>query len=226
MNLFDRVIGRLRGSTLAVLGERETGKTHLQTFLREGRIPTTYAQTLTQDKVGAGRARLYALETLDGAARPVQKKLALKPGYDVPGSAEAAEAWREVADAANIILYLFRCDWVYGGNRGHVDRIREDAAFLAQVISDARTEGTIRSNTRCALVGTHFDLVPGYRGPAEGSKFYRWHNMMEESPDVTAARWRLEVALADLPALVVGSMKTLQDTQELAFRLFVREMKM
>ena len=38
----DRMIGQLTGRDIAILGERETGKTHLHYFLRTRTIPSGY----------------------------------------------------------------------------------------------------------------------------------------------------------------------------------------
>src|SRR3954453_15507317 len=88
--LLDPILNRMRGELIGVLGERGVGKTHLQTFLREGRIPATYVGTQTQTRLSPSRAQLWSFEDTQGKPKSVR----LKGGYDVPGSAGAVEAWK------------------------------------------------------------------------------------------------------------------------------------
>ena len=217
MSVLDRLIGALRGHKIGVLGERGVGKTHLQTFLRTGNIPAVYEQTVGQNRLASGRAQLWAIE---GLGPPTNFKLALKSAYDVPGAAEAVEAWREVVGEATILLYLFRADLVFNKESTHLQRMHEDARLIADLINE-RT----RSKLKVAMLGTHYDMVPGYRGPLTGTAFYKWHTLIEEDSDVDAVRLRIGSSVTDTPALVVGSMRTVPDTQDIAFRLFPRELR-
>jgi hypothetical protein len=214
-----KIWAALRGQSLAVLGEREAGKTHLQTFLRSGKIPEVYSQTLGQPSLQASVSRLLVIESMSG--RPEKVSVALKRGYDVPGAAEAVAAWREVLDAATILLYLFRADYVFTGEESHLMRVAEDARLIAGILRERS-----RPLKAAALVGTHYDLIPGYQGPSNGSKFYRWHSLIEDHPVIAEARLVLAGQLTHEPSLVVGSMQNLGDTQELAFRLFARELQL
>src|SRR5215469_11604258 len=113
MSIIDRIMGALWGQRLAVLGERYAGKTHLQTFLRFGTIPVHYEATVVQSSLQSSVSRLLTIQSMSGQVERVN--LAIKRGYDVPGSPEAVAAWREVLEAATILLYLFRADLVFGG---------------------------------------------------------------------------------------------------------------
>jgi hypothetical protein len=219
MSVIASIIAAVRGHRLAVLGEREVGKTHLQTFFRTGRIPTVYAQTLGQPSLGPGLARLITIESMSG--KPEKVRVAVKRGYDVPGAAEAVAAWREVLDDATILLYLFRADYIFKGEASHLKRVAEDARLIAGILEDRP-----RPLKAAALVGTHYDLVSGFQGPSSGANFYRWHRIIEEQAVIAKARLLLAAQLPHEPALVVGSMRTLGDTQELTFRLFARELQL
>ena len=213
----DRMIGQLLGRDIAILGERQTGKTHLHYFLRTRTIPSGYNQTLGQQRVQASVARLI---TVGAAGEPEKVVLRLQRGYDVPGSAEALDSWKEVLDRAAIMLYLFRADYVFYEDEGHLKRIREDAEALGGIL---RVLG--RRLSAAALVGTHYDCVPGFQGPEHGTAFYPWHTLMEQNSAITQARQVLAAQLPRTPALVVGSMQTLPQTQELLYRLFSQELK-
>lgn len=216
----DQIINRLRGQKLGVLGERGVGKTHLQTFLREGRIPTVYVQTQTQERLASSKAQLWEVESLGGQA--AVSRIRLKSGFDVPGSAGAVEAWKEVVNASTILLYLFRADLVFDDDIVHLKRIEDDAALLSKLIHERVDSG---AHLKTALVGTHYDKVLGYKGPSCGSAFYRWHVEMENNQYINDARLTVGGSVEEYPKLVVGSMSTLEGTRELAFRLFARELR-
>lgn len=214
----DQMIGQIAGKEIAVLGDRETGKTHLQYFLHTRTIPGHYEQTLGQQRVRAGVARLIVVDGPTGKAK--KEIVRLSRTYDVPGSAEAIDSWKAVVQRASILLYLFRADLVFHDDQAHLKRIREDADALARIL-----RGIPRKIKGAALVGTHYDFVPGFQGPEQGTAFYKWHVGIEEKDTIKRARQVLGATLPARPALVVGSMKTLPQTQELLYRLFAQELK-
>jgi hypothetical protein len=219
--LIDRLLGAIRGQRLAVLGERGVGKTHLQTFLRTGDIPTVYEHTTGKPSLKPGRAHLWSITRMSG--KPNRSTIAIRSGRDVPGSAEAIEAWREVLCEASVLLYLFRADEIFMQNEEHQNRVLDDARVIAAIVEDERL-----SLRGVALVGTHFDRVPGYRGPQNGTEFYPFHREIEDSQVIADVRQMIGVCrdgerIAP-PALVVGSMKDRMATEELAYRLFAQEL--
>jgi hypothetical protein len=216
----DELIGRLTGKNVGVLGERGVGKTHLQTFLRERRIPGTYTQTLVQERMKASRATMLAFESFEG---PSMVKLALRSGFDVPGSAEAVEAWKEVVERSSILLYLFRADLAYKGDTAHLRRITDDSTLISKFI-DERDQGG--EDMKVVLVGTHYDQIVGFPGADAGSTFYEWHQHIHSTAEIGIARLVLGRSLSARPGLVVGSMRTLKDTQEMAFRIFAKELRL
>jgi hypothetical protein len=128
-----------------------------------------------------------------------------------------------VVNKATLLLYLFRADLLYREDVDHKRRIHDDAELIGGFLG-ARPRGS--KQPRVALVGTHYDNVLGYSSPSEGTSFYRWHVKIEDHPVISAARLQMAKTTRDRPALVVGSMKTLHDTQELAFRLFSQEIRL
>jgi hypothetical protein len=161
-----------------------------------------------------------AFEEMNG---PTNARIAIRSGDDVPGAAEAVAAWREVLTEADALIYLFRADQIYDADTAHANRVREDARVISEIASEQGTKVQAAS-----MVGTHYDLVPGYRGPLDGSDFYSFHMAIEEDDTIRDSRQIMAGSVAGdrRVGLVVGSMKTKALTQELAFRLFVRELKL
>lgn len=217
-SLYGRIMGRLRGHQLAVLGERGVGKTHLQTFLRENRIPTEYQATAGNPSLQPGRATLINVSSMNGAA--TRTKVALKAGRDVSGAAEAVDAWETALRPATVLLYLFRADDVFNGDATHLARVQEDVELIRRVRDHASAFRGL------ALVGTHYDCVPGYEGPQRGVRFYRWHNEVADNPVIAAACRDLDRFCKSGARVVVGSMKTMAETQELLFRVFAQELEL
>src|SRR4051812_38292644 len=59
---WDDIVVALKGKSLAVLGARGVGKTHLITFLTSGSIPAEYKQTVAPEKMTARRFHLKELD--------------------------------------------------------------------------------------------------------------------------------------------------------------------
>ncbi len=223
LKFVDRLLGAIRGHRVAVLGERGVGKTHLQTFLRTGEIPAVYEHTSGKPSLKPGQAHLWSITRLHG--RPNRSTIAIKRGRDVPGSAEAVEAWREVLCEASVLIYLFRADEIFMENEEHQNRVLDDARVISAIVQNEQL-----TLPGVALVGTHFDMVPGYRGPQNGTEFYPFHREIEDSPVIGDVRQMIGVCRdgerTGPPALVVGSMKDRTATEELAYRLFAQELKL
>jgi hypothetical protein len=217
MSIFARIRGALWGERLAVLGDREAGKTHLQMYLRDGQIPDQYVATRTQYTVHSNFSQLVAFQSVPGL--PQKVNIGLKKGYDVPGSPEAVASWRETLQSATIMLYLFRADLVFANEESHLKRVVEDARLIAEIL-----RGRSYQLKASALIGTHYDLVAGYQGPEVGARFYRWHTAIESNPRIDEAKRIIRGGMRREPALVVGSMETITRTNELLFRLFTQEL--
>lgn len=217
MSIFARIRGALWGERLAILGDLETGKTHLHMYLRDGTIPDQYVATRGQYLVHSNFSQLVAFQSLPGL--PPKVNLALKKGFDVPGSPEAVASWRQVLQSATIMLYLFRADRAFANDEPHLKRVVEDARLIAEILRDRSSQ--LKAS---ALIGTHYDLVAGYQGPEVGARFYRWHTAIESNPRIDEARRIIRGGMMREPALVVGSMETATRTNELLYRLFAQEL--
>ena len=206
------------GRQIAILGERGVGKTHLQTFLRERRIPATYQQTMTLDKMRSSRIQIERREGFEGATRA---RILLKGGFDVPGSADAVEAWSEAIKGSAIILYLFRADLIYNDDERHRERVIADCNMISEFLDRSG-----KTRTRMALVGTHYDRISGFSDVEFGTEeFWEWQGVISQNPCIKKARSKLAGSLDRTPSLVVGSMKTQLQTSEIAFRVFAKELK-
>ena len=93
---------RLKGSTLAVLGEQKVGKTCLIDFLTTGSIPRKYKADSYAREVPGRRFELKGLE------------LKIPPLTHLSGSPDEYSEWRDVANEADIVLYLLRVGSTYG----------------------------------------------------------------------------------------------------------------
>lgn len=93
-DLWESLIISLKGKRVAVLGERNVGKTVLLKFLASGEVPGEYIQTVLTEKVEQKR---FAMGDL---------KLDLKETRDVSGGHDAIEEWKTLHDEADISTLL------------------------------------------------------------------------------------------------------------------------
>jgi tRNA U34 5-carboxymethylaminomethyl modifying GTPase MnmE/TrmE len=137
-DLWESLIISLKGKRVAVLGERNVGKTVLLKFLASGEVPGGYMQTMLTEKVEGKR---FALGDL---------KLDLKETRDVSGGHDAIEEWKALHDEADIILYLVNAQQM------NQQRIRRDLEKL-ESWSKARA-----LQPKLVVIVTHMDLDPTY----------------------------------------------------------------
>lgn len=128
----------LKGKRVAVLGERNVGKTVLLKFLASGEVPDEYMQTVLTEKV---KGKRFAMGDL---------KLDLKETRDVPGGHDAIEEWKALHDEADIVLYLVNAQQV------NQQRIRRDLEKL-ETWSKVRVP-----KPKLVVIVTHMDLDPTY----------------------------------------------------------------
>jgi hypothetical protein len=216
MKGIDFLVTRFRGHDLSVMGEQEVGKTHLQSFLRSGSIPSSYVPTMLAEDLRWSRRGLFLEE-----ARP--KRLALKAGLDVPGSRESSDLWRQSIEKATIVLYLFRADLVYEEDAKHVKRISEDSRLIRAFLKEMK--GRQINKLKAAFVGTHSDLIPTYRPPGTPA-FTSFELSILDSDAIRGAQSRLGEVVHNEPPVVVGSMRDLRETRELVERLFTVGLKL
>lgn len=198
---WDEIVIALTGKRLAVLGQREVGKTHLITFLSTGSIPRSYRQTPYPEKAGKRR---FDLRELD---------LRLKETTDVPGSKDSYAQWKKEHDQADVVLYLFRADRLMAGDTAIETRVRDDLHHIGRWLSERPTRPPF------FLIGTFCDLDPAYVAVPDARKgdyADRFHKL----PIVNELI--LRGGGAQNAKLVLGSMKTVAQTEMLVFELFRR----
>lgn len=198
---WNRILINFTGKRVAILGQRVTGKTHLATFLSKGSVPEKYEATMGSTKT---QSRRFQLKDLD---------LKIKESCDVSGdnSAQNHHEWKTLYNHADVVFYLLRADKLIAGDKKVEDRVRGDFRH----IGDWRNERQIKPIFY--IVGTFCDLDPVFSKVSE--------NTQGEYLD----RFRRLPVIMDLVALggggsqvkvVVGSMKTLQLTEQLVYRIF------
>jgi hypothetical protein len=196
---WEAVVLYWQGKHVAVLGAPGVGKSHFIKFLTSGSIPTEYKQTVAPEKAAGRRLQLRDLD------------LKIKNMLDMGGGTEARGQWLKQVARADIVFYLLRVDQILSG----------DAAVEARVLSDAQhiQEWLKGRQPRPALciVGTHCDNDPSFRG-----QFNNWHGDYVRGFRKQRAVHRLLMKCGGVSQaqLVIGSMKTVQSTEELVFDVF------
>lgn len=147
---WDSLIISLKGKRVAVLGERNVGKTVLLKFLASGELPDEYMQTTLTEKVQVKR---FAMGDL---------KLDLKETRDVPGAPDAIEDWKALHNEADIVLYLVNAQEV------NQQRIKRD---LEKLESWRKAPAP---SPKLVVIVTHMDLDPTYVAtPLSGQGHFR-----------------------------------------------------
>jgi hypothetical protein len=196
---WDKIVLALKGKKIAVLGARGVGKTHLIRFLSTGSIPAAYKQTVAPEKASARRFQLCELD------------LKLKKTLDLSGDKAAYAEWKELHDSSDVVLYLLRADRLMVADAEVEARVRADLRHIGGWLEASS------KRPRFFIVGTHCDLDSEFSGippDREGDyvdKFQRLPVMTE-----LVARG----GGAHLVKVVLGSMKKLEDTEVLVYRLF------
>ncbi|MEA1030629.1 MULTISPECIES: GTPase domain-containing protein [unclassified Pseudomonas] len=152
-DVWESLIISLKGKRVAVLGERNVGKTVLLRFLASGEVPDEYMhpeQTMLTEKVERKR---FAMGDL---------KLDLKETRDVSGGHDAIEEWKALHDEADIVVYLVNAQQV------NQQRIRRDLEKLESWSKARAPQPTL------VVIVTHMDLDPTYVAtPASGLGHFR-----------------------------------------------------
>ncbi len=198
---WDDILIALKGTSLAILGARGVGKTHLTRFLASGSIPAEYKQTVAPEKAAARR---FSLKDLD---------LKLKSGLDVSGDKAAYAEWKNLHDDADVVLYLLRADRLIAGDADVEDRVRDDLRHIGGWL-EARA-----SRPKFFIVGTHCDLDTDFA------------TLSADNAGDYVDRFRKLPIVAELVArggggqqvkVVLGSMKSVADTEALVYQIFMQ----
>lgn len=198
---WDQIVIALKGKKLAVLGARGVGKTHLIKFLSSGSIPSEYRQTVAPEKVGQRR---FQLKDLD---------LKVKDTLDVSGAKDAYAEWKKLHDEADVVFYLLRADRLIAGDLEVEGRVRDDLRHIGSWLQARSPRPPL------FIVGTHCDFDREFVTLAT--------DRMGDYVD----KFRKLPIVSDLVArggggqsvkVVLGSMKSIQDTEALVYQIFMQ----
>lgn len=198
---WDDIVVALKGKRVAVLGARAVGKTHLIKFLSSGSIPAEYKQTVAPEKTSGRRFHLRDLD------------LKVKDTLDVSGDKAAYAEWKQLHDQADLVLYLLRADRLIAGDAAVEERVRDDLRHIGGWL-DART-----SRPRFFIIGTHCDLDSGFAALSQ-DRIGDYVDKFRKLPivgELVARGGGGQVA-----KVVIGSMKTIPDTEALVYQLFMQ----
>ena len=205
---WDDVLSFFKWKRIAILGDQETGKTTLFTFLLTGELITEYMPTRGSEKTPQKRFPMKDLE------------LKVKESLDVSGSSFARDQWRKIALEADIIIYLTRIDLLLSKDINICDRIIKDAVLIAGWLKDHyKTSGIKKS---CVLIGTFADKVNDYN-PSDGRSVQTLDALFQGNETLKVVARNLRSVTSDDGLLVfIGSMETKEQTSALAETLLKR----
>ena len=198
---WDDIVVAVKGKQFAVLGARGVGKTHLIKFLTSGSIPSEYKQTVAPEKASARRFKLKDLD------------LKVKETLDVSGDKAAYAEWKDLHDKSDFVFYLLRADRLIAGDANVEGRVRDDLRHIGGWL-DARSP-----RPGFFIIGTHCDFDPEFAGLSPdkiGDYVDRFRKLPIVSELVARGGGAHEVKV------VLGSMKTVQDTEALVYQIFMQ----
>lgn len=198
---WDSIVLALQGKRLAVLGARGVGKTHLIKFLTTGSIPTEYKQTVAPEKAPGRRFQLKDLNLL------------VKDTLDVSGDKAAYAEWKQLHDQADFVFYLLRADLLILGDAKIEARVRDDIRHIGGWLEARQTR------PRFFIIGTHCDRDPEFKNLTE-SNIGDYVDKFRKLPIVSEIVTRS--GGAEQTKVVLGSMKTIQDTEALIYQVFTQ----
>ncbi len=190
------IVRLLKGKTIAVLGARGVGKTHLISFLSKGSIPREYIQTLAPVKFSGKKFKLEDLS------------LKLQDMVDVPGDQVAYGVWKEVFDNADLVFYLFRVDKVKNNETSEINRIISDAKQINLWLEEKK-----KDTPRVLLIGTFCDQDQEYKESSPATKGTYQDKIMK------LVKIKQLVNYINPEWWILGSMEDLLSTEELVARI-------
>ena len=196
---------RLKGKTLAVLGEQKVGKTCLIDFLTTGSIPKKYKAGLYAREVPGRRFQLRKLE------------LNIPPLKDLPGFSEEYAQWKEVVNEADIVLYLLRVDQLVAGHEPTECRVQKDLRQIKKWLKELEEEDK-RKKYPLFIVGTHCDLTDPDLTALPADQTGSYVKKVRDMP--IFQRIELLGGGGNKVRFVFGSLKTSDTTEDLVYQLF------
>ena len=200
---------------IAVLGARGVGKTHLIQFLQTGTIPKQYKQT------GGTIPYPEAKLSLDGL------NLKITEGFDVSGDTSAYAEWEKIVEYADIVLYLVRADLLIQEDVLTIKRAESDIKHIKGWL-DSQTSyhdalkkvGFLKNAPRFYILGTHCDQDSNFNKLTPSTE----GNYQDKFMQIPAVK-RLILQAGGLTKVkvIMGSMKTQEQTEELVYKLLQQE---
>jgi hypothetical protein len=216
MGLIDGLVIFFSGKRLGVLGERRVGKTVLNKYIREGRLVREYEQTIRADRVRAARPSVTAV---DGSG---STRVAIKKGHDVPGDSRTnIDAWRDIVRESDYLLYLFDAHLLLHDSGAHGRRVRAQCETITGFLEDRSTSNP--PLPKVVMVGTHCDLDASYVSPSLGTRSWRFYNEVRTQADVDRSSMTFGTVLENEAPVVIGSLATREDADDLVARVFRQE---
>ena len=198
---WDFIVVALRGKRVAVLGARGVGKSCLTTFLATGSVPSEYRQTVAPEKKPLRRFRLEELN------------LRIKKTLDLSGDPAAYAGWRALIGQADVVFYLLRADHLLDRDAVVEGRVRNDLRHIGGWLEQRSPRPFF------FIIGTHCDLDPEFCSlspKTEGNYVDKFRRLPLVSELVARAGGAQQVKL------VLGSMRTIKDTEALVFKVFTQ----
>lgn len=139
------LINFFKGKNLAILGEIETGKTTLHSFLREGKLTTVHEATTRKVVVPKNN---FELE---------DQELILKKGIDVSGQKDYMKDWKDIFIKSDYCFYMFNAHKVYNDNQNHIKNIN----YHLTHINNWKIDNGVKS--QIILIGTFADEISEFK---------------------------------------------------------------
>lgn len=196
---WDDILIYFKGKKVVVLGARHVGKSHLIQFLTTGSIPVGYEPTVLYEKTKASRFNIEDLE------------LMIKAGKDVTGAVDGYREWKRLSDEADIVFYLYRADFVKIGNPDTLNRITADLKHISTWLESRSPHPLF------FMVGTHCDLDPEYYQLLAEKRGDKYFDEFKKLPVIKEAIIRM--GGGQKTEIVLGSMKSVEETQALVFQI-------
>ena len=186
----------MKGKSVAVLGERSSGKTTLAEFLSSGEIHEKYEQTLQESTLTGRTMKLGDLE------------LEIQDINDVPGDKDFYNYWKTACLRSDFIFYLARADKVLSSSKTR-DRIFNDIRHIKDWLVE-------HPEKRMVFIGTHCDLIPHFSSikPDKLGDFQDAFFRNNEMRDVAILLREAQCSM------ILGSLRPERDLQILVHQVF------
>lgn len=197
---WDKIVIALKGKKLAVFGARGVGKTHLIKFLTTGSIPESYKQTIRPENAAGRRFQLRELD------------LTIKDTRDLPGGPDAYAEWKDLFGEADVVFYLLRIDQLIENNLETEERVRGDMKQIGMWLEEKEPSPLF------FIIGTHCDLTDPDLTTLKEDKRGDYIDKVRALPIIQDVVQR--GGGARRAKVVLGSMKSYQETQALVYEIF------